>query len=177
MKVKNSKPEESRVQSIVLTDRRTNNGTLEDAIAIAAVVHKGQTDKSGSPYILHPLRLMTRMRSMPAKIVAVLHDVVEDSRNNSSQTKWTFERLQQEGFTEEVITALEGVTDRPGEEYDAFVERAAANPISREVKIADLEDNMNLLRLGEIRRKDLDRIEKYHRSWLRLTSAQRGDLG
>lgn len=147
--------------------------TLEDAIAIAATVHKGQLDKAGHPYILHPLRIMMRVGSEAAKIVAVLHDVVEDSRDNPSETRWTFERLRQAGFSEEVITALEGVTDRHGEDYDNFIERAAANPISREVKIGDLEDNMNLLRLGEIQSSTFVRLEKYHRAWLRLTSKPR----
>lgn len=140
--------------------------TLEHAVSIAANVHAGQTDKAGSPYLLHPLRLMMRMSSEPAMIVAVLHDVVEDCR---PEDKWTFDRLRNEGFSGEVIEAIDGVTDRENESYEAFIERAAANPISREVKIADLEDNMNMLRLGEIRPKDLVRLEKYHRAWSLLT--------
>ncbi len=112
-----------------------------------------------------------RMGSEEAKIVAVLHDVVEDSRDNPPETNWTFERLRQEGFSEEVVTALDGVTNRPDEDYDSFVERAGANPISREVKIGDLEDNMNLLRLTELGPKTFERLAKYHRSWRRLTSA------
>lgn len=144
--------------------------TLEQAVAIAANVHEGQKDKAGAPYLLHPLRLMMRMKSETAMIVAVLHDVVEDS---SPEDKWTFDRLRENGFSEEVIQAVDGVTNREGESYESFVERAAANPISCEVKIADLEDNMNLLRLGEIRPKDLDRLEKYHRSWLNLMTQAR----
>jgi (p)ppGpp synthase/HD superfamily hydrolase len=163
----------SRVQ----TDGRDQAGaaaTIEDAIAIAAHAHKGQFDKSGAPYFLHPLRIMTRMTSETAMIVAVLHDVVEDTRENPPESKWTFDRLREAGFTAEVIEALDGVTDRKGsgESYEEFVERAASNPISRAVKIADLEDNMNMLRLGEIRQKDLDRLERYHRSWLKLKATE-----
>jgi (p)ppGpp synthase/HD superfamily hydrolase len=137
--------------------------TLEKAIEIAARVHAGAVDKAGEPYIFHPLRIMMRMSSMEAKIVAVLHDVVEDSSE-------TIDSLRQEGFSEEILAALDGVTDRKhlGESYEDFVERASKNPISREVKIGDLEDNMNMLRLDKVEKKQMDRLEKYHRSWLKL---------
>lgn len=136
--------------------------TLEDAISIAALAHKGQTDKSQSSYILHPLRMMMQMKSEAAMIVAVLHDVVED-------TDWTFEQLRERGFSEEVLTALDCVTNRTDESYEAFIERVQTNPLARQVKIADLEDNMNIRRIGEIRPKDLERLEKYHKSWCLLT--------
>lgn len=139
--------------------------TLEDAISIAAVAHKGQTDKSGAPYILHPLRMMMRMTSEAAMITAILHDVVED-------TDWTFERLREAGFSAEVLEAVNCVTNRSGENYEQFIERAAGNPIARQVKIADLEDNMNVLRIGEINLKELERLEKYHKSWRYLTSVE-----
>jgi len=137
--------------------------TIEKAIEIAAKAHAGMLDKAGEPYIFHPLRMMMRMTSTEAKIVAVLHDVVEDSDA-------TLDWLRAEGFSEEVVAAVDGVTDRKhlGESYDDFVERASKNPISREVKIADLEDNMNMLRLDKVEQKQLDRLEKYHRSWLKL---------
>jgi len=138
--------------------------TLERAIEIAARAHACVTDKAGDPYIFHPLRMMMRVTSMEAKIVAVLHDVVEDSET-------TFDRLRAEGFSEEVVAAVDGVTDRKhlGESYDDFVRRASENPISCEVKIADLEDNMNMLRLDKVGPKQLERLERYHRSWLKLT--------
>ncbi len=148
------------------------NATLSDAIAIAAIAHRCQLDKAGAPYVLHPIRMMMKMPSEAAQITAVLHDVVEDSWDNPPEAKWTFERLKEEGFSDEILEALDGVTDRKeqGESYDEFVDRAALNPISRMVKIADLEDNMNMLRLKEIRPKDLERLEKYHRSWKKLTA-------
>lgn len=160
------------------SNKRQPNGaaTIEDAIAIAATVHKGQIDKSGAPYILHPLRLMMRMHTDATIMTAVLHDVVEDSRDNPPESKWTLDRLRENGFSEAVVEALDGVTDRKdmGESYEDFVERAAKNPISRAVKIADLEDNMNLLRLGELRAKDIGRLERYHRAWLKLTAMKNG---
>src|SRR5215475_4336676 len=135
---------------------------LERAIMIAAQAHLGQRDKGGAPYILHPLRVMMRMESEAAMIAATLHDVVEDS-------DWTIEQLRGEGFSEEVLEALDCLTRRDSETYDEFVARAQANAIARQVKIADLEDNMNVKRIGEMTPKDHARIEKYHRAWRALT--------
>lgn len=138
--------------------------TLEDAIAIAALAHKGQTDKSSARYILHPLRMMLKMKSEAAMIVAVLHDVVEDS-------EWTIEKLREQGFSEEILEALECVTRREDKSYEDFMQGTIANPIARLVEIADLEDNMNIQRLKEIKPKDLERLDKYHKSWRTLTEA------
>ena len=141
----------------------TKTATLEDAISIAAQAHKGQKDKAGAPYMLHPLRLMLRMDSEAAMTAAVLHDVVED-------TDWTLERLRGEGFSEEILEAVDCLTHREGESYEEFVERVRTNPIARQVKIADLEDNMNIRRIGQLGAKDLERLGKYHRAWCVLTS-------
>jgi (p)ppGpp synthase/HD superfamily hydrolase len=92
-------------------------------------------------------------------MVAVLHDVVED-------TDWTIDKLRSNGFPEVVLTAVESVTHREGESYDAFVVRAAANPIARKVKLADLEDNMDVRRIDDLADRDLDRIRKYHHTSL-----------
>lgn len=136
--------------------------TLERAVQIAAEAHAGQKDKSGAPYLLHPLRMMLRMHSDAAMMAAMLHDVVEDS-------DWTLDGLRAEGFSEEVIEAVDCLTHRTDENYEAFVRRAKGNAIARQVKLADLEDNMNLKRLSEVTSKDLARLEKYHRAWLALT--------
>ncbi len=136
--------------------------TLERAVQIAAEAHEGQKDKSGAPYLLHPLRMMLRMHSEPAMMAAILHDVVEDS-------DWTLDALRAEGFSDEVVEAVDCLTHREGESYEAFVKRAKGNAIARQVKLADLEDNMNLKRLSEVTSKDLARLEKYHRAWLALT--------
>jgi (p)ppGpp synthase/HD superfamily hydrolase len=131
---------------------------LERAIAIAAEAHAGQVDKAGAPYVLHPLRMMLQVSSTDERIVAVLHDVCEDCPG------WDFDRLRREGFSERIITALDSVTKRDGEDYEAFVRRAAADPIGRVVKLADLTDNSDLARIAAPAPRDFERIEKYRRA-------------
>ena len=135
--------------------------TLERAIAIAAAAHAGQLDKGGAPYILHPLKVMLRMTTLEERIVALLHDVVEDCAIS-------LDDLRKEGFSEEVLSAIESVTKVPGESYEDFVERAAQNPIGRVVKLADLEENSDLSRIASPSWEDLERIEKYRRAIGRL---------
>jgi (p)ppGpp synthase/HD superfamily hydrolase len=132
--------------------------TLERAIVIAANGHAGVTDKSGAPYILHPLRMMLRLSSPDERIVAVLHDVCEDCEG------WTLDRLSSEGFPPHIIAALDSVTKRDGEDYETFALRAAANPIGRRVKLADLADNCDLSRISTPTERDYERIEKYRRA-------------
>jgi (p)ppGpp synthase/HD superfamily hydrolase len=133
--------------------------TLERAIVIAAEAHAGQTDWGGEPYVLHPLRMMLRVATEDERIVAVLHDVCEDC------PQWTFDRLRQEGFSENTIAALLSVTKRQGEDYEAFVRRAAANPIGRAVKLADLNDNADLSRLKRPpTEREMRTTKKYRRA-------------
>lgn len=140
-----------------------NSPTLEDAIILAADQHRhSEPDKSGAPYILHPLRVLHFLgphATAEERIVAVLHDVVEDC-------PISFDDLRALGYNETVIAALDGVTKRPEEfdDYAAFVRRAAQNPIARRVKRADLRDNMDLSRIAEPTEKDLQRMEKYQRA-------------
>ena len=141
--------------------------TLERAIEIAVLAHKGATDKAGAPYLIHPLRLMFAVEDADAKIVAVLHDVVEDSK---PPHRWGMEELKAEGFSASVLEALDCVTARPDETYDAFVDRILPNPLARRVKVADILDNMNLTRLGrELTEKDVVRLRKYQRAYARLS--------
>lgn len=132
--------------------------TLERAIALAAEAHAGQVDKVGTPYILHPLRVMQAQNTVDAMIVAVFHDVVEDCKG------WSFERLAAEGFTTDMIEALRSVTKVEGEAYEDFVRRAAANPIGRAVKIADLRDNLDISRIAQLTERDMARVNKYKRA-------------
>jgi (p)ppGpp synthase/HD superfamily hydrolase len=132
--------------------------TLERAIAIAAEAHAGHPDKGGAPYVLHPLRVMLAVGTMDERIVAVLHDVVEDSK------EWSFDRLRQEGFSEEIVGAVDALTKREGEEYMDRVRRAKRNPIARAVKLADLHDNMDVTRLPNPTPKDFERRRKYERA-------------
>jgi (p)ppGpp synthase/HD superfamily hydrolase len=137
--------------------------TLERAIAIAAEAHRGQVDKAGEPYLLHPLRVMLRVAGQPERLVAMLHDVVEDHPD------WTLDRLRAEGFPEEIVRAVDHLTKREGEPYEAAIERAAADPLARRVKLADLEDNMRLARIAEPEARDLERVERYRMAHARLS--------
>ena len=134
---------------------------IEKAIAIAVTAHRGQVDKTDRPYILHPLRLMCRMETDTERIVAVLHDVIED-------TPVTADDLRREGFPEEVLDALDRLTKRDGETYDDFIKRASADPTARRVKLADLEDNMDVRRLATVGERDAARLTKYLRAWREL---------
>jgi (p)ppGpp synthase/HD superfamily hydrolase len=93
--------------------------------------------------------------------VAILHDVVED-------TDWTIEQLRAEGFSEEVLQAVACLTHRENENYDEFLARIESNAIARRVKLADLEDNMDVRRLNALTEKDLQRLQRYHPAWVKL---------
>ena len=129
--------------------------SIEKAIAIAVEAHKGQEDKAGDPYILHPLRVMFQMETREEMIAAVLHDVLED-------TPITPDQLKEKGFSETVLEALDSVTKKAGEKYEDFVQRAALHPIGKKIKLADLRDNMDLSRLEKITDQDIERVKKYH---------------
>ena len=135
--------------------------TLEDAIALAVEAHRGQRDKAGQSYILHPLRVMMRLETDEERTVAILHDVVED-------TPWTLERLRAAGYPEAVLSALDALTRRDGETYEAFIERLRPDALARRVKLADLEDNMDVRRLASVTPKDTERLARYRAAWARL---------
>ncbi|MCB0105038.1 MAG: HD domain-containing protein [Caldilineaceae bacterium] len=144
---------------------------LAKAIALAAQAHVDQVDRAGQPYILHPLRMMMRLATQSAalrteeredaQIVAILHDVVED-------TPTTLDDLRAAGFAERILAAIDCVTRREEESYDEFVTRSQSNPLARLVKLADLEDNMDLKRIGMLTDDDVARLNRYHRAWRRL---------
>jgi (p)ppGpp synthase/HD superfamily hydrolase len=137
--------------------------TLEDAILLAAQAHRGQVDKVGQPYILHLLRVMLRLEGEAAQMAGVLHDLVED-------TSYSFDDLRGLGYAEEVVQALDCLTHRPDESYEAFIERASANPLARRVKRADLEDNMDIRRLPIVGEKDVERLNRYIAAWRQIQS-------
>ena len=138
---------------------------LEKAIAIAVEAHQGKRDKAGQPYIMHPLRVMLRVGTEDERIVAVLHDVVEDHGD-----VWSVERLRQNGFPQHILDALDCVTKREGESYEQFIGRSASNPVALRVKLADLEDNMDVRRLNEVTEKDRERLNRYLTAYRRLAS-------
>jgi len=134
------------------------NELYDKALQIAVRAHKGQKDKAGHDYILHPIRVSERCDDPRAKIVTLLHDTIED-------TDVTADYLREEGFTEEIVEAVLAVTRREGEEYNDYVRRAAQNELGRMVKRADLEDNMDIRRLPELTDRDVERLRKYLRAW------------
>ncbi|GFZ29978.1 hypothetical protein CSC2_05040 [Clostridium zeae] len=132
---------------------------LEKAICLAVEKHKGQTDKGGMPYILHPIYVMNKMETETEKIVAILHDVVED-------TDATFEELRNIGFSDEILSALECLTRGETEDYFDYIDRVKTKPLSIKVKLADLEHNMDFRRIKDITDEDIiKRIKKYKQAW------------
>ncbi|HBY20355.1 MAG TPA: GTP pyrophosphokinase [Clostridiales bacterium] len=130
---------------------------LEKAIEIAVKAHRGQKDKAGEVYILHPLRVMMSQASEEGKVVAVLHDVIEDSN-------LTIYDLDAEGFSERIIDAVYSLTKQDNENYFNYVRRCKENDIAKYVKLADLEDNSDLRRIKNPTEKDFERNKRYKKA-------------
>lgn len=130
---------------------------LEKAINLAQKYHKGQFDKGGHPYIEHPLRVMNDVESIDEKVVAVLHDVIEDCHVSR-------EELIKEGIPEHLVKKLEILCRAKNEDYFDYIDRIKADSITINVKLSDLKDNMNLERLKEVTDKDIKRLEKYKKA-------------
>lgn len=134
----------------------------ERAMQIAIKVHSEQLDKGGKNYIYHPVRVMENCKSDDEKIVALLHDTIEDG-------DITAEYLLMQGFPQYIVDAVLSVTRNNGENYFDFIRRCKTNPIGRKVKLADLKDNMDITRLKELTDKDIERLRKYHKAYKMLT--------
>ena len=134
------------------------------AIAIAAEAFKDKTDKSGRPYILHCLWVMDGVKHLgdDVMIAAVLHDLVED-------TDWTFSQLTDMGFSDKVIGILYLLTHDKNTPYDEYIKAISVSKEATAIKLKDLEHNSNISRLKGLRKKDFDRMEKYHRSYIYLS--------
>ncbi|MEN8424796.1 guanosine-3',5'-bis(diphosphate) 3'-pyrophosphohydrolase [Acinetobacter junii] len=128
--------------------------SIEQAIAFAATKHMGQVDKANAPYILHPLRVMMNVSTIQQKIVAVLHDVLED-------TNTTVDELYDLGCDKDIVEAILALTKPKGESRTEAAKRTLQNPIARVVKIADINDNMDLSRIHSPTDKDFERIKEY----------------
>ena len=134
----------------------------ELAYEIASRAHANQVDKAGKPYLHHPLAVADGVESEEAKVVALLHDIAED-------TSITLDSLRAL-FGDTIADALTCLTHREGESYDEYVRRAAANPLARKVKMADLTHNMDLSRLPVVTDWDRERVKKYQRAMAYLKS-------
>lgn len=142
---------------------------LQEAINIALIAHKNQTRKNGTPYILHPLRVMLKQTSEKSMTAAVLHDVIEDS-------EITLNDLKNYGFNDEIIEIVRLLTHVKNQSYDEYIQNIIKNPIAVKIKIADLEDNMNLEELPEITENDLKRMQKYKNALLSLKQSDNNKI-
>ena len=127
------------------------------ALCIAYKAHDGQVDKTGIPYIFHPFHLAESMTDENSTIVALLHDVIED-------TDWTIDDLEKEGFNEDILTALKLMTHNPAEPYMDYISRLSTCPVARQVNLADLYHNSDRTRVENPDEKMLKRWEKYDRA-------------
>ena len=125
---------------------------------IATKAHAGQKDKAGAPYLLHVLRVMMSVEKLDEKIVALLHDVIEDS-------EITFEEIAYEGFPKKILKAVELLTKTESKPYEDYIQEIKRNELARVVKLADLKDNMNLTRLKKVTETDKMRIKKYKEAY------------
>lgn len=136
---------------------------LATAIKIASAAFESKEDKGGQPYILHCLHVMHNIdpKDEDLRIIAVLHDLVED-------TDWGLVDLKHAGFSMRVISAVNALTHKSDESYDAYIKRISLNEDARKVKLADLRHNSDIHRMKGLRKKDFDRLEKYHKAYAYL---------
>lgn len=140
-----------------------NQELFDRAVELAFTKHSGQTDKAGKKYITHVIRVCAKCHTDEERIVAMLHDTIED-------TDVTIETLNEQGFPIDIINAVLSVTKVKGESYEDFIRRAAMSPIGRKVKLADLEDNMTVQRLTSVTIDDVERLNRYVKAWHYLMS-------
>ena len=155
----------SRLKAKGTENKRRKPSLLEQAMGIALKAHAGQPDKAGSPYILHPLRVMLALDRIEERIAGVLHDVVED-------TPLTLDDLRAAGIPEEAVRLVDLLTRRPGQGKRDYYRRIRPDPAARRIKLADLDDNLDARRLRRITARDARRMDRY-RAWkARLLLAQ-----
>lgn len=137
------------------------NATTKMAMKLCFEAHKDQTDKSGIPYVFHPIHLAEQMEDEDTVVVALLHDVVED-------TDYTLEDLAAMGFNDRVIAAIRLMTHDKRVPYMDYIAEIKKDPIARAVKMADLRHNSDVTRMEHVDEKVLDRVEKYRQAFLLL---------
>ena len=137
---------------------------LEQAISIASLAHAGQLDKGGEPYILHPLIVMMKLKDEKQRIVAVLHDAIEDTRVTDID-------LVVKGLDIDLLNVILTLTRNKNESYDKYIDRISHNEFAIQVKLADLEDNMDMSRIKNPTGKDYERVDKYYEAREKLLNA------
>jgi len=137
---------------------------IEKSLEIALKAYAGQKDKAGKCYILHPLRIMAKMSTEAEMSVALLHDVIEDS-------DYTAKDLLHAGISSDVVEAVQLLSKNKEESYEQFIDNILTNSLASKIKQADIEDNINLLRLDQVGEKDLARVVKYHKAWKKLEAS------
>jgi len=134
---------------------------FDRALQIVIDAHRNQQDRYDAPYILHVMRVMMRGKNDDEKIVGLLHDVVED-------TPMTFDDLRHEGFSDSIIEAVRCLTRPEEESYEHFIERIKTNRLAIQVKLNDLEDNLDMRRVPSVTEKDIPRLNKYLKAYHEL---------
>lgn len=135
------------------------------AIILMYNMHKNQLDKGGMPYVLHPFHVAEQMDDEDSTVVALLHDIVED-------TSITLNDLVDFGFSKSQIDAISILTHPDGMDYFDYIRRIATNEISLKVKLADLQHNMDLTRIDSVDNRDLERVKKYKKCYDYLLSVK-----
>lgn len=151
---------------ILPQDEKRNNKMTDDvarAMEACAKVHAGQKDKAGMPYVMHPMRVAANFTDPQLVIIAFLHDVLEDS------TGITPEDIHN-AFGGDILNTILTLTRTEGEDYFDYIERISEDPNAVKVKLADLRDNMNIIRLNFIATKDTERLNKYMTAYKILNS-------
>jgi len=141
---------------------------LDDALRVAAQAHAHQKDRYGRPFVLHPLRMMLRLEGVKEQIAALLHDVVEKSG-------WTLADLRREGFSGEVIKAVDLLTRREDEAYLDYIVRVAVDPLATRVKEADLQDHIDSLLELDRQNTESERLDRYRQALRILRERRRAD--
>ena len=136
---------------------------LGQALVLATNAHAGQFDKGGSPYILHPLKVLHYLKTDDEELqcIAILHDVVED-------TPTTYRELREAGMSERVIEGIRALTKQPGQTLEEYKEGVFANPDAMRVKMCDLRHNTDVRRLKGVTEKDIARMARYHEFYMEL---------
>ena len=141
----------------------TKGEMLDRMLVLCTNAHHGQFDKGGRPYILHPLRVMSFLKTDDEELqcIALGHDVIED-------TKTTYKDLTAAGISQRVQDGIRALTKVPGETYDEYKERVFASKDAMMVKMCDLRHNSDIRRLKGVTEKDIERIAKYHKFYLEI---------